>query len=325
MTIAQAERFYEQDTKDYEIEKNKDFLTWLKTSIKNGYHSFIKIEELQELIDNIVNWYEIKYPERELEYFEGTRHMNFQDIRRISNVMNIEQLLFRLPHNQLHLMESGYRAKGWGQRSIYENGKEVGWKVQIFMRINKKNEKECNPWYSEVSYFLLHADHMTGEVSRNYDLEDYIDNEENISLDELLSIFNKKYNDELDFTELKESVYDHNCDIELRHRVLQLVALKLLYSKNTIPERGYERAKRFIKEFNKKLSLTLSTEEIDEAFYRDYTNGEKWAPVLETYIDNSGKEHSYWTIEDVAKKEQLREESKRIKRLTKIVFNKNQK
>ena len=52
MTIAQAERFYGQDTKDYEIEKNKDFLIWLKTSIKDGYHCFIETEELQELIDN---------------------------------------------------------------------------------------------------------------------------------------------------------------------------------------------------------------------------------------------------------------------------------
>ena len=47
MTVAQAERFYWQDTKEYEIEKNKDFLTWLKTSIKDGYHCFIKTEELQ--------------------------------------------------------------------------------------------------------------------------------------------------------------------------------------------------------------------------------------------------------------------------------------
>ena len=65
MTITEAKRFYEKDTKDYQIEKNKDFLTWLKTSIKNGYHCFMKTEELQELIDSVVNWYEIKYPERE--------------------------------------------------------------------------------------------------------------------------------------------------------------------------------------------------------------------------------------------------------------------
>lgn len=175
MTVAQAERFYGQDTKDYEIEKNKDFLTWLKTSIKDGYHCFIKTEELQELIDSIVNWYEIKYPERELEYFEGTRHMDFQDIRRISDVMDIRQLLFRLPHNQLCLMECGYRAKGWGQHPIYENGKKIGWKAQIFMSINRKNEEESDSLLGKAQYFLLHADHMIGEVSNDYELEEYLD------------------------------------------------------------------------------------------------------------------------------------------------------
>ena len=325
MTIAQAERFYEKDTKDYEIEKNKDFLTWLKISIKDGYHCFMKTEELQELIDSVVNWYEIKYPERELEYFEGTRHLGFQDIRRISDVMDIRQLLFRLPHNQLCLMECGYRAKGWGQYPIYENGKEIDLKVQIFMKINKKIKEECNPWYGETTYFLLHADHMTGEVSNDYELEEYLDSEENLNLDELLSIFKEKYNDELDFTELKESVYDHNCDMELRHRILQLVALKLLYSRNTIPERGYERAKRFINEFNKKLGLELSTEQIDEIIHRDYTNGERWEHVLKTYVDEDGEEHSYWTVENVAKKEQSIEEFKGLKRLSKIMLNKNRK
>ena len=325
MTIAEAERFYEKDTKDYEIEKNKDFLTWLKTSIKNGYHCFMKTEELQELIDSVVNWYEIKYPERELEYFEGTRHLGFQGIRRISDVMDIRQLLFRLPHNQLCLMECGYRAKGWGQCPIYENGKEIDLKVQIFMKINKKNKEECNPWYGGTTYFLLQADYMTGEVLNYYELEDYIDNEENISLDELLSVFNEKYSNELDFTELTESVYDHNCDMELRDRILQLVALKLLYSRNTIPERGYERAKRFINEFNKKLGLALSTEQIDEIIHRDYTNGERWEHVLKTYVDEDGEEHSYWTVKNVTKKEQSIEEFKGLKRLSKIMLNKNRK
>lgn len=72
--------------------------------------------------------------------------------------------------------------------------------------------------------------------------------------------------------------------MELRHRILQSVALKLLYSRNTIPERGYERAKRFINEFNKKLGLELSTEQIDEIIHRDYTNGERWEHVLKTYV-----------------------------------------
>lgn len=43
MTILQAERFYEQDSKKYEVLENKEFLSWLKNSIKNGYHPFIDI------------------------------------------------------------------------------------------------------------------------------------------------------------------------------------------------------------------------------------------------------------------------------------------
>lgn len=68
----------------------------------------------------------------------------------------------------------------------------------------------------------------------------------------------------------------------------------------------------------KKLDLTLSTEQIDEIISRDYTNGEKWEHVLKTYINKDGKEHSYWTIENVTKKE-----SKGIKRLVKKVFYKS--
>lgn len=62
MTIEQANTFYMQDRKKYEIKNNKGFLNRLEKSIKNGYNCFINKEELQSLIDNITIWYEIKYP-----------------------------------------------------------------------------------------------------------------------------------------------------------------------------------------------------------------------------------------------------------------------
>ena len=317
MTIAEAKRFYKEDKKEYEIGNNKDFINWLKTSIHNGYNCYIDIDELQELIDNIVNWYEIKYPERELEFFEGIQHLNFKDIKSISNVMDLRQLLFRLPHKQLCLIECGYRAKSWGKTPAYEAGKEIAWIPTIYMSIKRKNIEEYDALSEITPYYLLKAEHMTGKILKNYELSDYIENEDNLYLDEVLSILNKKYSDELDFSELKQCIYNHNCDLELRHRILQLSALKLLYSRNTIPERGYKRAKRFINEFNKKLDLTLSTEEIDEIMNRDYTNGEKWEEVLKTYVDEDGNEYSYWTAEDAAKKEK----TNGIKRLTKNIFN----
>lgn len=304
MTIAEAERFYKQDLKKYDIAKNRELLSWLKESIKNGYHSFIDIQELQEMIDNIVYWYEMKYPERELEYYEGTRYFNFEEMEPLSKKMDLKQLMYRLPHNQLCLMECDYRSNGGGIRDVYdEDGNVIGHKTILFMRIDRKNALE-DPFSmcGKVSDFLLRADTDTGIVDVDCFLDDYVDIQ-GITLDEVLTIFKEKYSEELDFKKLELCILDHNCDIELRNRILQLVALKLLYSRNTIPERGYERAKRFIGEFNKKMNLDLSTEEIDEAINRDYTNGERWEHVLKTYTDSNGDEQSYWTVEDVSKKD----------------------
>lgn len=123
-------------------------------------------------------------------------------------------------------------------------------------------------------------------------------------MDELLHIFDVKYKNKLDYSELRACIYDHDSDLELRHGVLQLVAIKLLYSRNTVPERGYERAKRFINEFNDALGLTLSTDEIDEILNRDYTGGERLEEVLETYTDRNGEERSYWTVKKIPIKRQ---------------------
>lgn len=321
MTIAQAERFYKQDTKKYDISKNKELLTWLKEAIKNGYHSFIDIEYLQELIDNIVYWYEMKYPERELELSEGTIYYDFEDIEDLSKVMDLKQLMYRLPHKQLCLMECDYRSNGGGIRDVYnDKGEIVGQKTILFMRIDRKGV-EYNPFSmcSKLPDFLLHADTDSGKVDVDYNLKDYV-SVDDITLDELLVLFKEKYTDQLDFTKLEECIYDHNRDVELRRIVLQLVALKLLYSNRTIPERGYKRATRFINEFNKKMGLNLSTEEIDEAINRDYTNGERWEHVLKTYVDEDGEEHSYWTVEDVAKKE--KKPLEKAKGLVKSLFKK---
>ena len=34
MTISEAENFYKQDNKDYDLSNNKGFLKWLKTEIE---------------------------------------------------------------------------------------------------------------------------------------------------------------------------------------------------------------------------------------------------------------------------------------------------
>ena len=200
MVMAQAVRFYEQDNKKYEVVKNKELLTWLKESIGKWYHSFIDN-------NNITFWYEMKYPERE-KY----------NIKTLSQVMDFEQLMYRLSDDQVYLIKCQYRSNG-------------GRVIPVF-------------------------------------------NEKNITLDELLILFKKNHAESLDFTKLEKCIYDHNCDMELRRQILQMAALKLLYSDRTIPERGYKRARIFIHEFNQNLGLDLDSKEINEAINRDYTNEE---------------------------------------------------
>lgn len=286
MTIAQAERFYKQDSKKYEVLKNKELLSWLENQVKNGYQPFIDIEGLQEFIDDIASWYEIKYPEREMEFYEGIKYFDFKNIKSLSKLMDIKQLMYRLSHEELSLMKCDYRSNGGGRRTIYgDNNEIIGQKEILFMGIYRKNMES-----SILPNFLLYADTDSGKVEIDYNLKNYV-NTDNITLDELLDLFKEKYSDKFDFTELKKCVYNHNCDIELRNKVLQLVALKLLYSHNTIPERGYERAKRFINEFNKKMGLNIPTEEIDNVVNKDYNNGKKCDCVLNNCITKRKDNH----------------------------------
>lgn len=139
MTIAQAERFYEQDSKKYEVLKNKELLSWLKNSVKNGYYPFIDIEGLQKLVDDITNWYEIKYPEREMKFYEGIGYFDFENMKSLSKLMNIKQLMYRLPREQLYLLECDYRSTGQGFRNVYDDKNEiVAEKPILFMSIYRK-------------------------------------------------------------------------------------------------------------------------------------------------------------------------------------------
>ena len=302
MTIAEAERFYKSDKKKYNILDNKEFLKWFNGQIKEGYHSYVDVEEMQSLIDHIVNWYEIKYPERELEKREGVIHLDFEDIERMSKHMSIRQLLYRLPHKELCLIEADYRSTGGGLKTLYdEKGNTIGYKPVLFMSLKNKEFDPLN--YDSLWELFITADAKTGVIESTHRFEELVTTEE-ITLVNLLGVLKGKLR-EIDTTKLEECLYDHACDIELRNRLLQLTALKMVYSKNTIPERGYERAKRFIAEFNKKLELDLDTKEIDEIMNRDYTNGERWEPVLETYVDSKGQQNSYYTVKDMNEKSPL--------------------
>ena len=260
-TKSELHKFYEQDKEKYEIKKNKKFLDWFDNILKNGYKSYTSLDEIQKTIDTIVNWYEIKYPnEWILEHSNGEA--------KVLNEMDTKQLLSRM---RKELIIPDYRSSGGGITHIKVNDeyKMVG---TSFMPINiideEMKKRELDKCLS--TYFLLAIYSDTGKVCYGWYLERYFHNDENTTIEDVLSLFEEKYSDKFEYDELKECVYNHECDIELRNKMLQLTALKMLYSGNTNPSDGYKRAKHFIEEFNEELGLNLSTNEIDKLYNKEY-------------------------------------------------------
>lgn len=226
----------------------------------------MNLENLQDLIDYIAVWYEIKYPERELDYIEGRENILFDYNKKLEKEMDINQLLLRLPHSSLSLMKSPYIGNGGGlKRVLDDNFDLIGYKPVIYVNIKRKNIKN--------EFYLVVADSITGEIEKNHSLEDYI-KEKDINLERLLYLLKEK-NNIFDYKELEITINDHNNDMELRKKVLELVSIKLLYSRNTIPEYGYIRSIKFIEEFNKELDINLNRELIDNIYNKDYSKGRR--------------------------------------------------
>lgn len=271
MMNKEENEFYEIDSHQYDIAQNKILQKWLTDKTKEGYNPIINIDDMQHFIDDIVNWYEIKYPERELEFYEGIQYSDLKTVEPLSKNMNIEELLWRLPRKELLLLEAPYRSNGMAVRKKYNsNNKEIGYSYSIFVPIKEKNFID-NPYTTDDinSEFRIGADDKTGEVEYSYDLEDIIkgyDDNCYYTLESLLKELQTNYSEDLDLSALEKCIYNHKCDVELRDYLLKLVSLKLLYSERTIPERGAERGQRFINEFNKRLNLNINSLELRNVF-----------------------------------------------------------
>lgn len=301
MTIKEAENFYKQDKKEYIFTKKEIIKKWisdiiekekirlkevkypenygyaLKNAIKEIYNSINEIKDLQELIDYLTIWFEIKYPDKEMDTNRGTIYLNYQNIKPISKQMDINQLLYRLKNKHEDIISCYYRARSWSAVPVIINNKIVN---DSSIHITLKVKNEINNLNND--YFIsLNIDYITGLLPINSWMEFHLGNCINekdlkngyIHIEDLVAALEK--NDSINYNELLETVLDKKFREKIRKEILELVSLKLLYSENTIPEYGYERAKRFINEMNKKLNANLSTNRIDEIMSKDYKDVKK--------------------------------------------------
>ena len=264
MTIKEAYNFYDDDSKKYILQKNQNFLDWYNGLIKNGYTSFMNISELQDFINKITIWYEMKYPDLELQKEKYGVHPNYQNLKDLSKELTMEQLMFRLSHKENCLLSCFYRSGGGTFRYNSDIKKYVPEIYVSFRSYDNINEKLLY-YKNDYSFYL---DGYNGKITSIYDLPIDLIIEDDMTIEQLFLLLSKsnKYN----LSKVRKCIKLHESDILIRNMMLQFVALKLLYSKNTTPEYGYERAKLCISEFNDYFNFNLSLDEIEYLFNKDY-------------------------------------------------------
>jgi len=247
----QLNNFYINDKKEYIISKNKNFLKWLNNEINNGYEAYVNTSDIQNLIDIIANWYEIKYPDRYLKE------------NKLSKVMIYDELIKRLPDKSAFLMKCSYRGNHHKIRKIYDNnGNNVDSVIDVNFMVETK-----------YTNYLVSFDTNTGLID-SFDME-YV--KEIINIDPLTNVVSielfKDYLDKnnIECIELDKIINNYKVDSLLRKKILELVALKLLYSNTSKPNNSYRRALLFISEFNSYIpTLNLSSDKIDIIMYSEF-------------------------------------------------------
>ena len=258
------------------ISNNKEFLKWLNSAIKDGYVPYLNIDEMDNLIEKIVNWYQFKYPNRFFELKHGVRDRRFdKEYTGLNEQMDLDAFRWTLSFDEIATLDCNYR-----EPNMNVNLKSLGY-------FDKDgNYYEARAWYEYVSLMIVESIHEDVLVSRfiisanavdgiveDYSLDKFMahykDNYlvRNITLDELYERL--KDIESLDLSELEETVKVHKCDVELRNRLLNMAIYRILGAKDTISEFSKERAMKMATEFSEYYGLKLDIENLsldDKAF-----------------------------------------------------------
>lgn len=233
------EEIKKQDKKLYILKKNKEFLKKFKELLKNGYIPILSTYDMQQLIDDITNWYKIKYPNNEI----GKGYQVDEDliVEPIAKYMDTKQLLSRLGSNANIFLHNYYRSSnGFSGTTKDINGEDVNNDYILPIDLGASFSGLNIIIYISSKTGLIHAaDGLSDLYHRN--------------ILELFKLDEKKYN----LDSLKKCIWQHKVTDNLRREILELTAFKILYSE-TNPIIGFERANLFLKEMKKDLNIPVN-------------------------------------------------------------------
>lgn len=264
MKFSSYENISKQDEKKYMLDNNTEFNTWYSEVCSSNYKSFISPFELQDMIDIISEWYEIKYPTNNFINCNGTSNPDIYGTSNRVQCMDFNSLINKLTAKQILLLNCNYRAKYNGEEAIVNRmNNVVGYMSKILFVLSNDQDHSIDI-IANSSDGVIDGDFSTFS-SQNYQL----------TLNDLVNNLKHSNPNNYNYQEISNCIINHNIDLELRKKVLSFVSLKLLYSKEYNPNYNYIRASKFIAEFNKYIpNLNLSTDEIDNIMNNQFYNYE---------------------------------------------------
>jgi len=253
MTGLEYENFCKADDRRYILKENNEFMDWYLNMKKQGFSSIIDINQMQNLINNIVMFYEFKYPS---EMFDSLRYSTDveenQNTIKIAGMLSFDQLKFRLYHDYIQFLDCNY----WNYVSLKRPRKNLWDLTSMSIRIYPDGKIE------PVDLDGLKENKFLDDISGINSIENLYGKFESIDTN-------------VDYSELTRCIRTHKFNVTLRNKILSLVPFALLYSSNTLPQNGYIRAKSFIRTFNREYNLNMDLDELDEIMSRDYTGKQK--------------------------------------------------
>lgn len=254
MTGTELENFYETDDRRYKLVENTEFMQWdYDMKINHSFTPIINLGQQQRLIDEIVMFYEFKYPSEMFDAFKyESKFLENRNTIKIAKMLGLEQLKFRLPHDYVQFLECNY----WNYVTLKRPKKNMWELSDISIRVNPNGEIDS------INLENLKENHFIDDINGIDRIEDLYGRFESIDTD-------------VDYSELKRCIQMHKYNVTLRNKILNLIPYALVYSKNTLPKEGYIRAKSFVRTFNREYNLKINLDELEENINRSYSDKNK--------------------------------------------------
>lgn len=243
--------------KRYELLKRKELLGYLKVQELKGYVSYLDVNEINNLINKVSSWYDLKYPNYELSKLD-IDNFKLEDMNILSQYMNSDELFKRLSFLENAFLTGEYRYKRAGSIKGRSN-KVDNWTEVIWIDVPRKSmDPKCPILLKPLGLKVL-VDVKSGYVLNVGELDDYISNVHSLKLEDLLKSL-EPFKDTLDLRNIEYVVKTHDIDLELRKRILELISLKLMTSFQD--SYGYFKAGEMLKDFNKELDTKMDINDI---------------------------------------------------------------